>query len=129
MIGKCILLLPVFYSLLPYNCVSAIFHSSLFTLHSSLFTFHSSLFTLHSSLKEKSNSHSSFSTERATTRQQDLLLRLQLSAHALKSSRITPDATDFIFHGFHSILCCHLTLDLLRIIFAPVRRWIASSKR
>ena len=25
------------------------------------------------------------------------------------------------FHGFHLLLCCHLLLDLLRIVFAHIR--------
>ena len=44
-------------------------------------------------------------------------------------SRITRMRRICSFHGFHLILCCHLIFDLLRIVFAPMRRRIASSKR
>ena len=47
------------------------------------------------------------------------------------SKSITDNGCDgfYLFHGFHLILCSHLILDLLRIVFAPIQRWIASSKR
>ena len=32
-------------------------------------------------------------------------------------------------NGFLLILCCHMVLDCIRIVFAPVRRWIYPSKR
>ena len=59
----------------------------------------------------------------------DLLLRLRLSAHALKKVTDNTDATDFIFHRFNNIMRYHLILDLLRIAFAPIRRGITASKR
>ena len=34
-----------------------------------------------------------------------------------------------LFFYRHLILCCHLIFDLLRIVFAPIRRRIASIKR
>ena len=46
-----------------------------------------------------------------------------------KSSRITLMRRILSFHRFYFFLCCQLILDLLRIVFAPIRRWITSSKR
>ena len=41
-----------------------------------------------------------------------------------KSSRIAPMRRILSFHRFYFFLCCQLILDLLRIVFAPIRRWI-----
>ena len=58
-----------------------------------------------------------------------MLLRLRLSPHALKRFTDKADATDFIFSRISFNLIFHLILDLFRIIIAPARRWIVSSKR
>ena len=54
----------------------------------------------------------------ATTTNVQNLSRITLMRRIFSFSRIS-----FFF------LCCQLILDLLRIVFAPIRRWIASSKR